>query len=392
MSSRQTFEFFVARRYLLAKRKQAIVSVVTIISVLGVAAGVMALIVALAINNGFRQTLQRLLLGATAHISILEKKPDRGVPDWRQLAEKLSKLPGVTEATPVLYGGVFFSGPMQGVGGFLKGSTRPAKDPGNGVVIGSKLAHDTGMMKDSIITIINPIGELTPMGSRPSYHKVRVTDLFETGFYDIDHGFAFASLPIAQKILGTGDAVSAIELKLDDLQRAQQVAKEAEKVIGPELAATTWMEQNRPLLNALKTERLVTVITIGLIELIAALNILITLTMMVMEKNRDIAILVSMGATASQIRRIFVAQGGLIGLTGTIIGLVLGYAICFLAGNGQWIKLDEQVYALGYLPFEPRWIDAVWVSATAIAISLLATLYPARSAASIIPAEALRYE
>lgn len=392
MSSRQTFEFFVARRYLLAKRKQAIVSVVTVISVLGVAAGVMALIVALAINNGFRQTLQRLLLGATAHVSILEKKPDLGVQDWRELTTKLGGLSGVKEATPVLYGGVFFAGPMQGLGGFLKGTTKPPTDPGTGIVVGSKLARDTGMMKSSIITIINPLGDPTPFGPAPSYHKVRVTDVFETGFYDLDHGFAFTSLPIAQKILGTGDAVSAIELKLDDLQRAQQVAKEAEKIIGPELAATTWMEQNRPLLNALKTERLVTVITIGLIELIAALNILITLTMMVMEKNRDIAILVSMGATASQIRRIFIAQGGLIGLTGTIIGLVLGYAICFLAGNGQWIKLDEQVYALGYLPFEPRWIDAVWVSATAIAISLLATLYPARSAASIIPAEALRYE
>lgn len=392
MSSVQTFEFFVARRYLLAKRRQAIVSVVTVISVLGVAAGVTALIVALAINNGFRQTLQRLLIGATAHVSILEKKPDSGIENWRHLTEKLQTLPGVIEATPVLYGGVFFSGPLQGFGGFLKGSTKPQVDPGEGVAMGSKLAQDTGMVKNSVITIINPNGELTPFGPRPSYHRVRVTNTFETGFYDVDHGWALASLPVAQKILGTGDSVNSIELKLDDLQRAPEVAAEATKIIGSKLAATTWMEQNRPLLNALKTERTVTVVTIGLIELIAALNILITLTMMVMEKNRDIAILVSMGATVSQIRRIFIAQGGLIGLVGTVIGLILGYTICYFAGTGQWIKLDEQVYALGYLPFEPRWMDGVWVSAAAIAISLLATLYPARSAASVVPAEALRYE
>ncbi len=392
MSSLQTFELFVARRYLLAKRRQAIVSVVTVISVLGVAAGVMALIVALAINNGFRQTLQSLLLGATAHVSIQEKNPDMGITNWRELAPQLSQIPGVTEVSPALYGNVFFSGPMQGTGGILKGTTNPPSNPGDGVVMGFRLARETGMMKDSKITIINPMGEMTPFGPRPSYQSARVADTFETGFYDLDHGFAFTSLDRAQKILGTGDTVNVIELKLANIDQAQQIANEAEKVVGSKLAATTWMEQNRALLSALTTERTVTVITIGLIELIAALNILITLTMMVMEKNRDIAILVSMGATAKQIRRIFVVQGGLIGIVGTILGLILGYTICYFAGTGQWIQLDEQVYPLGYVPFEPRWIDGVWVSAASILISLLATLYPARSASSVAPAEALRYE
>lgn len=392
MSSLQTFELFVARRYLLAKRRQAIVSVVTVISVVGVAAGVMALIVALAINNGFRQTLQRLLLGATAHVSILEKKPDTGIENWRELVPKLTAIPGVTEAVPVLYGGVFFTGPLQGKGGFLKGTTHPPMDPGDGVIMGSRLARETGMRDRSMITIINPQGELTPLGLRPSYHRVRVTSTFETGFSDLDDTFAFTSLQQAQKILGTGDTASAIELKLNHIEEADRVAAAAESIIGSKLSATTWMEQNKPLLNALTTERTVTVITIGLIELIAALNILITLTMMVMEKNRDIAILVSMGATSKQIRRIFIVQGGLIGVVGTALGLIAGYTICYFAGVGQWIKLDEQVYPLGFVPFEPRWIDGIWVSAASILISLLATIYPARSAASVVPAEALRYE
>ncbi len=390
MSSLATFDLFVARRYLLAKRRQEIVSLVTVISILGVAAGVMALVVALAINNGFRQTLQGLLLGATAHVSVLEKNPGSGIPQWRELAAQLRSYPGVRSAEPALYGTVFFAGPLQSAGGVLKGT--PERTTPNTVVMGSKLARSAGMMKGAKVTVISPQGSLTPFGLRPSYFLLPVEDTFETGFYDLDSTWALASLPTAQRILGTGDVVNAIELKLDDLSRAQETAAALEPLLGPSLAASSWMEQNRPLLNALNTERTVTVITIGLIEMVAALNILITLSMMVMERNRDIALLVSMGARAAQIRRIFILQGGLIGLTGTVIGLIAGYLLCYFAERGRWIRLDEQVYALGYLPFEPRALDAVWIAAAALAVSLLATLYPARQASRVVPAEALRYE
>jgi lipoprotein-releasing system permease protein len=397
------FEFFVAKRYLVAKRKQALVSVITVISVIGVAAGVMALIVALAINNGFRQTLQRLLLGATAHVSILEKKPGNGIADWRTLSARMASRPGVRSAAAALYGGVFFASPVQSAGGFIKGVASPdddlrpflkegAFDLDGGIVVGAKLARSAGLLLNSRVTIISPQGELTPFGPRPSYFPMKVVGIFETGFYDLDSTWALTSLANAQRILSTGDVVNSIELKLDDMRQAGIVADALEAEIDPDLAASSWMEQNRPLLGALNTERTVTVVTIGLIQLVAALNILVTLTMMVMEKTRDIGVLMAMGATRAQVRRIFLWQGLLIGAAGTIVGLIAGFAICHFAGTNQWIKLDEQVYALGYLPFETRWTDAIWVAAAALSVSLLATIHPARSATRILPAEALRYE
>lgn len=390
-STLRTFEFFVARRYLLAKRRQAVVSIITVISITGVAAGVAALVIAMAINNGFRKTLESLLLGATAHVSILEKRPGSGIENWRELTARLSKLPGVTEVSPVLYGTVFFSSPIDSAGGVLKGM--PGRtEPEGAVTLGDKLAKRIGMMPGARVTLISPQGELTPFGPRPSYFPMRVHGTFSTGFYDLDSAWAMTSLENAQRVLGTGSVVNSIELRLRNAQDAARTAAELEAQLGPDLAATPWTEQYRPLLSALKTEKLVSVLTIGLIELIAALNILITLTMMVMEKNRDIAILVAMGARAAQIRRIFILEGGLIGVCGAAIGLAIGHLVCWAAERGHWVKLDEQVYALGYLPFDPRWTDSAWIAAAAIGVSLLATLHPARAASRVLPAEALRYE
>ncbi len=407
------FELFVALRYLRAKRKQAVISVITTISVLGVAAGVMALIIALAINNGFRNTLQRSLLGATAHVTILEKEPGYGIEGWRELLVKLEKLPHVVNAMPTLYAPVFLSGPLQSDGAVIKGIQPEARlqpvdvlnhlkegsldglrDEGDlpGIVLGSGLARHTGMLLHSVVTVISPQGELTPFGPRPSYYRFRVAGIFESGFYELDAHWAFTSLKSAQRVLAVPDVVNAIELRLDDLNLAPEVAAAAEKVVGPKLAATTWMEQNRQLLSALKMERVVTVVTIGLIELVAALNILITLIMMVMEKHRDIAILMSMGCRREQIRRIFMLQGVLIGVAGSILGLVAGYGLSFLADHYHWIHLDAEIYSLSFVPFEPRWIDGIWIPAAAILVSFLATIYPARRATEIAPAEALRYE
>ncbi len=405
------FELFVAGRYLRAKRKQAVISVITIISIVGVAAGVMALVVALAITNGFRNTLQRNLLGATAHVSILEKEPGNGIANWQSLVQKLLKVPHVVSATPTLYDTVLFAGPIRSTGGILKGVEPQQSDilahlkQGSirglertsglpGIIMGSKLAQSTGMLMDSVVHVISPQGqELTPFGPKVKQHDFRVVGIFETGFFELDANWAYISIAAAQNVLSVEDVVNSIELKVDDVDRAPQVAKAAEAALAnPALVATNWKEQNRPIMNALRTEKIVTVVTIGLIQLTAALNILIALIMMVMEKYRDIAILMSMGAKHQQIRKIFMMQGLLIGIVGTAIGLAFGYSICFFADKFHWIPLDEEIYSLSYVPFDSRWPDALWIAAVAIGVSFLATLYPARNATRILPVEALRYE
>lgn len=404
-----TFESFIAARYLRARRKEAVISVITAISVLGVAAGVMALVISLAINNGFRNTLQRNLLGATAHINILEKDPGPGIANSRELIPKLLKIPHVTAAAPVLYGQVFLTGPLASQGAILKGITLSSelrvsetlrrlksgsldRFQADTILIGSRLAQDTGMIAGSNITVVSPQGTMTPFGSRPKSVRLRVAGTFESGFYDLDDKWTYVPLETAQRILSLPDIVNSIELRVDDVYLAPQVAKEAERIAGPLFASTNWQEQNRQLLKALNMEKIVTVITIGLIELIAALNILIVLVMMVMEKRRDIAVLMSMGARAGQIRRIFMTQGVLIGITGTVIGLIAGYSLCYLANHYQWIRLDEQIYSLSFVPFEPRPFDGLYVAAVAIGVSFFATIYPARNATRISPAEVLRYE
>jgi lipoprotein-releasing system permease protein len=269
----------------------------------------------------------------------------------------------------------------------LNDKARPA-----GVVLGANLAQRTGLLYRSIGKVVSPQGELTPFGTAPTTERLRVVGTFETGFFDLDSAWAYTSLETAQRVFGLKDVVNAVELRVDNLDLAPEVARAAEAVIGPKLAATHWMEQNRQIFSALKMEKVVTVVTIGLIELVAALNILTALVMMVMEKSRDVAVLMSMGARREQIRRIFVYQGLLIGTVGTAIGLVTGYAICYFADTYRWLRLDAAVYSLSYVPFEPRWIDGIWIAAAAILVSYLATLYPSRNATKVSPAEALRYE
>jgi lipoprotein-releasing system permease protein len=406
------FELFVARRYLRAKRKQAVISIITVISVLGVAAGVMALVIALAINNGFRNMLQGSLLGAYAHVNVMEKEPGPGIEDWPATIAKLRKLPHVVAASPALYGQVYLIGASPD-GAVLKGiqteaevktsdmlrnlkagSLENLKTTGGlpGIILGAKLAQTLGTTMNGVIKVICPDREITPFGPRSEVYRFRVVGLFESGFYEIDSAWAFTSLGSAQTILSVGDVVNSIELKLDDIYRAPEVARLADQAVGPRLAAQTWMEQNKHILSALNMEKAVTWVTIGLIVLVAALNILITLVMMVMEKYRDIAILVSMGAQAAQIRRVFQFQGVLIGAVGTALGLAAGHTLSFLADKYRWIRLDEEVYQLSYVPFDPRWVDSIWIAALAILISFVATLYPARAASRIAPAEALRYE
>jgi lipoprotein-releasing system permease protein len=407
------FEVFIAGRYLRARRKEKVISVITVISVIGVAAGVMALIISLAVNNGFQNTLQRNMLAATAHINILDKDPGPVIDDWRNLVAKFSKVPHVVAVAPVLYDEVFLRGPQSTKQVTLKGIeiddelatsetlrhlksgslARLKEDAGlPGIIVGSKLAQDTGLLLNSSLTLIDPEGNLTPEGPRPRSQRFRVAGIFETNFFDVDDRWAYASISSVQRLMSVKDAVNSIEIRLDDPNLAPRVAPELNRIAGARYTALTWEDQNKQLFHALKLERAVTAITIGLIVMVGALNIFITLTMIVLTKYKDIAVLMSMGARRGQIRRIFVLQGAMIGAIGVAIGLAIGYAFCYFAGTYHLIPLDESVYALSYLPFDPNPWDGLWITCAALAISLLATIYPARNATGITPVEVLRYE
>jgi lipoprotein-releasing system permease protein len=410
------FELFIAARYLRAKRRQAVIGVITGISILGVAAGVASLIIALAINNGFRQDLQARLLGSTPHVSIM-KIENSGIEDWRPKLADLEKAPHVVAAAPSIYEQVLVSRGARAKGVILKGidpdrerkvsrlldnvvlgstkqleESKPENEPFAPIILGKDLAQDLGATIDSVILVTSPQGELTPFGLVPKYVRFRVVGIFQSGFYDYDTSWAFTRLSDAQKLFGLGDVASVLEFKIDDLDRAYEVGEDLQRRIGHGFQATTWMDQNKALFRALRLERVVTFITIGLIVLVAALNILISLIMMVMEKTKDIAVLMSMGARRAQIRRIFIAQGVLIGVIGTLLGLVLGYLGAWAGGHYKLVSLSAEVYSIDYVPFAARPIDGLVVAVVAVFISFIATIYPSYAASRILPAEALRYE
>ena len=260
------------------------------------------------------------------------------------------------------------------------------------IILGKDMADELGATVGSTVLVTSPQGELTPFGMVPKYDRFRVVGIFDSGFFDYDSSWAFTRLSDAQRLFGLGDLVSVLEFKVDDIYKAEEISRQLEQAAGKGFMATNWMEQNKALFRALRLERLVTFITIGLIVFVAALNILISLTMMVMEKTRDIAVLISMGTRKAQVRRIFIAQGVLIGVVGTAIGLVLGYALSWAGGHYHLLSLAPEVYSIDYVPFAPRVTDGLLVAGVAIGVSLIATVYPSWSAARILPAEALRYE
>ncbi len=415
------FELFIAGRYLRAKRRQAVVGVITAISVAGVAAGVASLIIALAITNGMRRDLQDRLLGSTAHVDLMRVASD-GIRDWRPLTARLAHLPHVVADAPGLYGQVLISRGARSGGVLVKGilpaderqvsdllsmvklgsasalqpEVKPIAPDANAalppIVIGHDLAETLDAVAGSTVMVTSPQGELTPLGIVPKFQRFYVAGIFHSGFYQYDSALAFMRLRDTQALFGEPDVISVISFKVDDLYHADAIGREIERAAGPGFLTTNWMEQNRELFRALKLEQIVTFIVIGLIVCVAALNILIALTMMVMEKTRDIAVLMSFGVRAEQIRGIFMLQGLLISSVGTALGLVAGYALSWAGGHYRFIHLSAEVYSIDYLPFAPRVIDAVIVAGVALGVSLLATLYPSRSAARVLPAEALRYE
>jgi lipoprotein-releasing system permease protein len=260
------------------------------------------------------------------------------------------------------------------------------------IVLGREMADNLGAKVGSPVMVTSPQGELTPFGTVPKYTRFKVVGIFSSGFFDYDSGWAFVRLSDAQRLFGLGNLISVLEFKVDDIYKADAISHQLEEAAGKGFLATNWMDQNKALFHALRLERLVTFITIGLIVFVAALNILISLIMMVMEKTKDIAVLMSMGTRKAQVRNVFIAQGVLIGVIGTAIGLVLGYALAYAGGQYHMISLSPEVYSIDYVPFAPRIVDGAWVALFTVLVSFVATLYPSWSAARILPAEALRYE
>jgi lipoprotein-releasing system permease protein len=413
------FELFIAARYLRARRRQAVVGFITVISIIGVAAGVASLIVALAITNGMRRDLQERLVGSTAHVMLMRAAGD-GIHNWRPLMDELAQTPHVQAVAPGLFGQVLISRGSHSGGALIKGivpadelkvgdllqsitqgsaaeltPTQESNQAGNEappIVIGNELALTLGATVGDTLLVTSPQGELTPLGLLPRYQRFRVVGIFASGFYQYDSSYAFMRLADSQRLFSEPDLISVMSFRIDDLYRAQQVGHALEQAAGPGFQATNWMEQNRELFRALKLEQVVTFIVLALIVVVAALNILIALTMMVMEKTRDIAVMMSFGVSADQVRRIFLFQGLLISSLGTVLGLVLGFAASLAGSHYRFIQLDASVYSIDHLPFAPRLIDALIVAAVSLSMSLLATLYPSSSAARILPAEALRYE
>jgi lipoprotein-releasing system permease protein len=439
------FELFIATRYLRAKRRQTFLGIITGISIVGVAAGVASLVVAMAITNGFRQDLQQRLLGSTSHIS-LQRVADDGIKDWPALMNRLSKQPHVVAAAPAIFEQVLIARGPRARGAVLKGmipryerkvgdllnsvkegSPAPLEDteaeskPADNsvltrqsaattespdslaavqqrvsamppIVLGKDMADSLGATVGSVVMVVSPQGELTPFGTVPKYNRFRVVGIFNSGFFDYDSSWAFVRLSDAQRLFGLVDLISVIEFKVDDIYQAGPISRQLEEAAGRGFMATNWQEQNKALFHALRLERLVTFITIGLIVFVAALNILISLIMMVMEKTKDIAVLMSMGTRRAQVGNLFIAQGVLIGAIGTAIGLVLGYAVSYVGGHYHVLALSPEVYSIDYVPFAPRAIDGLWIALFAVLISFIATLYPSWSASRILPAEALRYE
>ncbi len=416
------FELFVAFRYLKAKRKQTMMSVISAISVLGITAGVMALVIALALSTGFKEVIQNKIVGATSQINLL-RIDNTPVLDYATLIAKLRHVPHVTGCAPAIFNQVFIVSATRSQGAVLKGvdpalekevsdffshivegdpralSTQAgaidleAPPPPENIVIGREMARIMGVRLGGTLRVFYPMGKLTPLGMTASEKTFRVAAIFESGLYDFDANWAYTSMSAARRLFSfPPGSCSALQFKTDDLEGVDAIADAIREKAGPGYITTTWIELNKPLFSALKLEKLALFVTIGLIVFVAALNIVTSLIMMVLEKQGDIAILTAMGATPQTITRVFMAQGVVIGVIGTFLGSLLGIAACRVLDTYRLIRLQAEIYSIDYVPFHVRPWDVTLVCSTALLISFLATLYPARKASRLNPVEVLRYE
>lgn len=413
-----SYELFIGLRYLRAKRKQTFVSLITLISIAGVTVGVTALIVVIAVMNGFKEELRDKILGVTSHVVI--SRFDGNISKYQEVKAKVEEVSGVNAATPFIYTQVMISSRkaisgavLRGIepqtaskvinlqknlrAGSLKELEAENKPEGMratpGIILGNELARNIGVLRGEPVTVISPLGRLTPLGRVPRSQTFRVAGIFDSGMYEYDSTIAYVSLWAAQRFLGIGDRVTGIEVRVDDIYEADRVAKAIGKALdGYPYWSRDWMRMNKNLFSALKLEKIVMFIILTLIILVAAFNIVGTLIMVVIEKTRDIAILKSMGATRRSIMKIFLIEGTVIGLVGTLLGLLGGYTLCTLLATYKFIELPSDVYYISTLPVQMNPLDVALIALAAIVITLAASVYPAWQASRFDPAEAIRYE
>ena len=412
MTNDLPFELFIAVRYLLAKRKQAFISMISLISTLGVMVGVTALLIALALMTGLQGELRDRIVGSAAHVYVF-KAGGGGLTDYEAEVAKLRQVPRVVGAAPVILG----PGMISGGGGenfiTLKGivpklepdvtriassmqsgslsALEPQPGQPNGVVIGHELARKVGAFLGDTVEIVTMHGTVTPFGMVGTPRRLKVVGIFNLGLLEFDEAYAFVHLDVAKRLLASEEP-NYIELRVDDMFAAQEVADSIPDALGTEYMAQDWADMNQSLFSALSLEKMAISITIGLIVMVAALNIVASLILLVMEKSRDIAILKTMGSSAASIRRIFMFQGLVIGLIGTVGGAALGTLTIYLADKYKLVRVPIDVYQISYVPFRLEALDFTIVVLSAIVICFLATIYPSRQAAKLDPAQALRYQ
>jgi len=414
------YELFVGLRYLKARRKQAFISLITVISIGGVALGVMALIVVLAVMSGFEHDLRAKILGTNAHLWVL-RHGDRGMEEPDKAKEQIRGVPYVVAVSPFTYHQVMLSADRGAGGAVLRGMDldsaqavtaltksftevdparlkAPADGQGwrldaDGIILGRALATNLGVGPGSRVNVISPFGNvLTPFGMAPRMKGFTVAGIFEIGMYEYDSTLAYVTIPAAQQFFRMGTAVTGIEVKLDDLYRAKEAGAEIQKRLGFPYFTRDWMQLHRNLFAALKLEKIAMFIILAMIVLVAAFNIVSTLIMMVMDKGAEIGILKSIGATSRSIMSIFMVEGVVIGLVGTVLGTAAGALICHLQATYKIVRLRGDVYLLDALPILMKGTDLLLIASSALVLSFLATLYPSWRAAKLDPVVAIRYE
>ena len=417
-----SYELFIGLRYLKAKRKEAFISIITLISIGGVAIGVMALIVVIGVMTGFKEDLRDKILGYYSHVVVL--KHTRGIDNYKGIIKEVEAVQGVKYATPFIYSQAMVSSKHNFIGVVLRGVdpetignvinigknmkqgslsnlTRPPKDIARddplasaplGVILGRELSNNLGVSYNDTVNLISPMGIMTPMGMVPRMKKFKVVGIFESGMYEYDSSFVYISLENAQNFLNMEGIVTGIETKIDNIYKAKDIAAKIGEKLGFPYWTKDWMEMNRNLFAALKLEKIVMFLILILIIMVAAFNIVSTLIMVVMEKNKDIAILKSMGATGRSIMKIFIFEGVIIGVIGTLLGTIGGYTLGFLLRRYNFVELPPEVYYISTIPVKIESMDTLIIVSSAIFISFIATLYPSWQASKLIPAEALRYE
>ena len=405
------FELHIALRYLLAKRKQAFISVISLISTLGVTVGVMALVIALALMTGLQGEIRDRILGANPHIYVWKSS---GITDYRTESDTLRQLPHVVGAAPAILGKAMISSVrnpdfvnLTGIDPALEASVSDLKsalqtgsldalnpagdDSAGGILLGKDLARNLGVAVGDSVSVVTPEGTLSPMGMIPRARRLRVAGTFSLGLYELDTSTGFVALDVAKRLFGKEQA-DLIQLRVDDILAAPEIARSITARLGDQYLATDWTEMNRSFFQALALEKIAMSLTIGLIMMVAALNIVASLILLVMEKHRDIAILKTMGANARSVTAIFVMQGVIIGIIGTAVGATAGYALASILDRYKLIKIPMDVYQVSHVPFKVLPFDLAMVVLAAVLVCLVATIYPSRQAARLDPAQALRYE